>query len=142
MQPVLYDSSVYISALRQLNNAVLASRRADANVLLWLSAVVLQELYAGADDRARIAIEKLEHDFDKAKRILVPNLGDWTQAGKILSRLTTKYDYEQLGRARLTNDALIAMSAGRMGIRVITANERDFRRLAELRAFQWELAHF
>lgn len=142
MQPVLYDSSVYISALRQQNNAVFASRRTGANVLLWLSAVVLQELYAGADDRARIAIEKLEHDFDKAKRILVPNLGDWTQAGKILSRLTTKYDYEQLGRARLTNDALIAMSAGRMGIRVITANERDFRRLAELRAFQWEIAHF
>jgi predicted nucleic acid-binding protein len=142
MQPVLYDSSVYISALRQQNNAVLASRRTGANVLLWLSAVVLQELYAGADERARIAIEKLEHDFDKAKRILVPSLGDWTQTGKILSRLTTKYDYEPLGRARLTNDALIAMSAGRMGIRVITANERDFRRLAELRAFQWEIAHF
>ena len=141
MQPVLYDTSVYISALRQQNNAVLASRRADANVPLWLSAVVLQELYAGADEQARIAIEKLEHDFDKAERILVPNLGDWTEAGRILSRLTRKYDYEQLG-ARLTNDVLIAMSAGRMGIRVITANERDFRRLAGLRAFQWEIAHF
>jgi predicted nucleic acid-binding protein len=140
MQSVLYDTSVYISALRQQNNAVLASRRTGANLLLWLSAVVLQELYAGADEQARIAIEKLEHDFDKAKRILVPHLGDWAQAGKILSHLTTKYDYEQLGRARLTNDALIAMSAGRMGIRVITANERDFRRLAGLRAFQWEIA--
>ncbi|HEY4054669.1 MAG TPA: type II toxin-antitoxin system VapC family toxin [Terriglobales bacterium] len=140
MQPVLYDTSVYISALRQQNNAVLASRRTGANILLWLSAVVLQELYAGGDDQARIAIEKLEHDFDRAKRILVPNLGDWTQAGNILSRLTTKYNYEQPGRARLTNDALIAMSAGRMGIRVITANERDFRRLAELRPFQWEIA--
>jgi predicted nucleic acid-binding protein len=142
MQPVLYDTSVYISALRQQNNAVLLSRRAGANVLLWLSAVVLQELYAGADEQARIAIEKLEHDFDKAKRILVPNLADWTQTGKILSRFTTKSDYEQLGRARLTNDALIAMSAGRMGIRVITDNERDFRRLADLRAFQWEIADF
>jgi predicted nucleic acid-binding protein len=142
MQPVLYDTSVYISALRQQRTGVFAARRTGGNVLLWLSAVVLQELYAGADEPARIAIEKLEHDFDKAKRILVPNLGDWTQAGKILSRFTTKYDYEQLGRARLTNDALIAMSAGRMGIRVITANERDFRRLAELRAFQWEIADF
>jgi predicted nucleic acid-binding protein len=140
MQPVLYDTSIYISALRQQNNALLASRRTGANILLWLSAVVLQELYAGGDDQARIAIEKLEHDFDRAKRILVPNLGDWTQAGRILSRLTTKYDYEQLGKARLTNDALIAMSAGRMGIRVITANERDFHRLAELRPFQWEIA--
>jgi predicted nucleic acid-binding protein len=39
----------------------------------------------------------------------------------------------------LTNDALIAMSAGRVGITVITANERDFSRLAEFRIFQWRV---
>jgi len=27
-----------------------------------------------------------------------------------------------------------------MGIRVITTNERDFRRLAEFRNFQWQVA--
>ena len=32
-------------------------------------------------------LERLERDFDKAKRILVPNLTDWTQAGKVLARL-------------------------------------------------------
>jgi hypothetical protein len=37
---------------------------------------------------------------------------------------------------RLTNDALIATSAGRLGIRVITANERDFTKLAEFHVFQ------
>jgi len=31
------------------------------------------------------------------------------------------------------------MSAGRLGITVITANERDFRRLAEFRPFQWQV---
>ena len=40
------------------------------------------------------------------------------------------------GRGRLANDALIAMSAARRGATVITANERDFARLAEFRAFQ------
>jgi len=35
---------------------------------------------------------------------------------------------------------LIAISAGRQGITVITANERDFRRLAEFRTFQWQVA--
>jgi predicted nucleic acid-binding protein len=49
---------------------------------------------------------------------------DWTQAGRVLARLAAKYDYEQIGQG-LTNDALIAMSAGRLGIRVLTANERD-----------------
>jgi predicted nucleic acid-binding protein len=40
-------------------------------------------------------------------------------------------------RGRLTNDALIAMSAGRLGITVITANARDFEKLAKFRPFQW-----
>jgi len=52
--------------------------------------------------------------------------------------LGEKYDYEQIGQGRLTNDALIAMSLGRLGIRVFTANERDYRRLPEFRAFRWQ----
>jgi predicted nucleic acid-binding protein len=51
----------------------------------------------------------------------------------VLARLAAKYDYEQIGRGRLTNDALIAMSAGRSGITVITANARDFRKLGRIR---------
>jgi predicted nucleic acid-binding protein len=70
----------------------------------------------------------------------VPNLSDWTEVGRVLGRLAAKYGYETVGQARLTNDALIAVSAGRLGIRVITANERDFRRLAEFFAFQWQVA--
>jgi predicted nucleic acid-binding protein len=50
--------------------------------------------------------------------------------------LAIKYGCGQIGQGRLTNDALIAMSAGRLGIQVLTANERDYRRLAEFRAFQ------
>jgi hypothetical protein len=34
----------------------------------------------------------------------------------VLARVAAKYDYEQIGRGRLTNDALIAMSASRLGI--------------------------
>jgi predicted nucleic acid-binding protein len=89
--------------------------------------------------RARHAVERLERDFHRAKRILVPNLSDWTQTGKVLARLAAKYDYEQIGRGRLTNDALIAMSAGRSGITVITANARDFRKLAEFGSFRWQV---
>ena len=138
MQPVLFDSSIYITALRQGDHAV-ALRRFTTDTPLWLSAVVLEELYAGTADRDRQVVERLERDFDRAKRILVPNLSDWAQAGKVLARLAAKYHYEKTGQGRLTNDALIAMSAGRLGIRVITANERDFSRLAEFRTFQWQV---
>ena len=140
MQPVLFDSSIYISALRRGDEDAVALRRFAADAPLWLSAVVLEELYAGAADRNRQVVERLERDFERAKRILVPNLSDWTQTGTVLARVAAKYHYEKIGQGRLTNDALIAVSASRQGITVITANARDFRRLAEFRPFQWQLA--
>jgi len=140
VQGALFDTSIYIAAVRSRDDGVLAIRRLESGSLVWLSAVVLQELYAGAGDRGRPVVERLERDFDRAKRILVPNLSDWTQAGGVLSRLAAKYGYEQIGRGRLASDALIAMSAGRLGISVITTNERDFRRLAEFYPFQFQVA--
>ena len=142
MQPALFDTSIYISALRRGDDAALALRRLAAGAPPWMSAVVLEEIYAGAGDRERRSVERLERDFDRAKRILVPNVGDWAQTGKVLAHLAAKYNYERIGRGRLTNDALIAMSAGRMGILLITANARDFSRLAEFRAFHWQVASF
>jgi predicted nucleic acid-binding protein len=105
---------------------------------VWLSSIALEELYAGALRKDHPIIEKLEHDFDAAKRLLVPNLGDWTRTGRILARLAQKYGYESIGKARLTNDALLAMSAARTGMTIITANLRDFARLAEFRPFSWQ----
>lgn len=140
MQPALFATSVYVAALRRGDEGVLAIRRLDSGSVVWLSAIVLEELYAGAGDRGQHVVKRLERDFDRAKRVLVPNLSDWTEAGRVLSRLAAKYNYEQIGQGRLTNDALIAMSAGRLGIRVITANELDFGRLAEFHNFQWQVA--
>lgn len=131
MNPVLFDTSVYVSALRQKTDAALQLRQMAAGAPIWLSAVVLEELYAGADARSSRAVERLECDFDRARRMLVPNLTDWAQAGKVLARLALKYGYEHIGQGRLTNDALIAASATRLGITVITANARDFKRLSE-----------
>jgi predicted nucleic acid-binding protein len=139
MQPALLDTSIYISALRRADDAALALRRLAADAPLWLSSVVLEELYAGVRDPGRHIVERLERDFERANRILVPNLSDWAQAGKVLSHLAAKYNYERVGQGRLTHDTLIAMSAGRMGITVITANERDFRLLAEFRSFRWQV---
>src|ERR1039458_6442244 len=91
MQPALFDSSIYITALRRGDDAALALRRSAADAPLWLSAVVLEELYAGAADRDRQVVERLERDFNRAKRILVPNLSDWTQAGRVLARLAAMH---------------------------------------------------
>jgi predicted nucleic acid-binding protein len=139
MKAVLLDSSIYIAALRD-EDTVLRLERITAGTVLWLSAVVLEELYAGAGVRDRQFVEEMEHRFRQAAKILVPSLDDWIDGGKALARLAAKYDYEQIGRSRLTNDALIAASAARMDIQVITANARDFQRLAEFTTLSWQLA--
>jgi predicted nucleic acid-binding protein len=139
MQSVLFDTSIYITALRMGDDTALGLRRIAIGATVWLSSVVLEELYTGVSGRNRHAVERLERDFHRAGRILVPNLTDWTQTGKVLALLAAKYDYEQIGKGRLTNDALIAMSAGRLGITVITANARDFGKLAEFRPLQWRV---
>jgi len=140
MAPVLFDTSIYIAALRMDAGAASSLGRMAGGQPVWLSAVVLEELYAGASGRSRRAVERLERDFDRARRILVPNLTDWTETGKVLALIAAKYGYERGGRGRLTNDALMAMSAGRLGITLVTSNARDFGKLAEFRRFQWRVS--
>lgn len=139
MQPVLFDTSIYIAVLRDKRDAAFRLRQIADRAPVWLSAVVLEELYAGAKGRNQKIVERLQRDFDRARRILIPNLTDWAQTGKVLARLARKYDYEQIGRGRLTNDTLIASSASRWGITILTANTRDFERLSEFLAFRWRV---
>jgi predicted nucleic acid-binding protein len=144
LSAVVFDTSVYIAALRRGGEFVLRSRRAarkgQTNTLpLWLSAVVLEELLVGASDRkARQALRRLEREFNSINRLLVPNLTDWSVTGTVLNQFGGRFGFETVSRSRLTNDALIAMSAARQGLTLQTTNVRDFGKLAEIRAFQWE----
>jgi predicted nucleic acid-binding protein len=140
MTQILYDTSVYATALRQGDEDILLTRSLQNGSLLWLSAVVLEELYAGAATPAiRKAIAKLERDFIGTKRMLTPALSDWTKTGHILASIAMKYGYESIGRGRLTNDVLIAVSAARQGVTLLTVNERDFARIAEFCPVEWQL---
>ena len=144
MPGILFDTSVYISALRSGDFSVLSTRRAarrgeSQDRPLWLSVVVLEELLVGArDKRMKKLLAHLERDFERAGRLLVPLQSDWTATGQVLALTGEKYGYEEVGRARMTNDALIAMSSSRSGIVVQTLNDGDYRKIAEFRPFEWE----
>ncbi len=136
---VLFDSSVYIGAFRGDRDAGPIFERWRRKAPIWVSSVVLEELYAGADAAGARLVAKLERDFERARRVLVPNLSDWTETGRILAKIGAKYGFERIGQGRLTNDALIAASAARCGIEVITGNPRDFARLAEFCPLEWRV---
>ena len=78
--PFLFDSSIYIKAFRIAGEAAVLFQRWEQESPLWLSSVVLEEFYAGADRTASRLLTKLEHDFELAGRILTPNRSDWTRA--------------------------------------------------------------
>lgn len=102
----------------------------------YMSVVVLQELTIGAADDSRIKVlSAARREYEKAGRLLVPNAEDWWQTGKIINALQRGLKSQQGGQTpkiiaqekyRLTNDVLIARTAKREGVTVVTDNARDF----------------
>ena len=144
MAGVVFDSSIYIDAQRRKDASLLAARNFQVGsekglCPLYLSAVVLEELLVGATNSATQKLcLKLEKDFAKAGRLLVPSRSDWTTGGQVLCEIGKKYDFDTVKGARMTNDALIAMSVARHGFKIFTKNGKDFARIAEFRPFDWE----
>jgi predicted nucleic acid-binding protein len=139
MNPVLFDTSVYIASLRRGEDQIMQTRNLEHGSPLCLSAVVLEELYAGANVAGRRRLTRLERDFEKIGRLLVPTLSDWSRTGNVLAQIGRKYGVERIGRGRLTNDTLIGTSASRLGITLLTINERDFGKIAEFCPLKWDL---
>jgi len=138
-KPAVFDTSVYIMALRQGHSDILQKRQ-DENSPLRLSAIILEELYAGASDKKSIkTLTKFENEFTKINRLLVPNQTDWSIAGQILNKIGEKYGFDKIGKARLTNDTLLAMSVARRGFKSFTSNAKDFKLVEEFREFEWEI---
>ena len=82
--------------------------------------------------------QRMEREFLKIGRLLVPDRRDWTSAGQVLAKVGQKHGFNLVGRARLTNDAVIAMSVASHGFTIQTKNPGDFQLIAEFRPFDWE----
>ena len=104
-----------------------------------MSAVVLQELVAGANDASAIKeMERLRQEYRKANKLLVPDEEDWWHVGLVLNALqrgrrskkTGKIPRMTIGeRLRIINDVLIARTAKRASVMVVTDNIGDFEKI-------------
>jgi len=102
-----------------------------------MSAVVVEELYAGAlDAPSGKLIDKLFDAFANLGRLVTPDAADWQKAGKIVAKLGQTSGFEQKFPARITHDILIALTARKTGARVVTGNTRDFIRIREFLDFK------
>ncbi len=100
-----------------------------------MSAVVIQELAAGARDNTRLKeLNDARRYYEKEGRLLVPTGEDWWLAGKVLNSLyrvvKQQVDAEPTReQMRIVRDVLIARTAKRSNATVITKNISDFERI-------------
>lgn len=127
MPKYVYDTSIYISKLAD---------RIPPLKTLYASSVVLFERMTSANNRSEYnshlgAWQQAERD----KLLIVPNREDWKQAGQISYRLAQERKQEAGGKSpkrtakvkqEIALDCLIAVSAAREGVTVVTTNAGDF----------------
>jgi predicted nucleic acid-binding protein len=124
---VLFDTNVYIR---------FGPDQLEAS---YMSAVVIQELTAGARDGAVVRqLSEFRRDFEKRGRLLVPTGEDWWHAGKILNAMHRGLKSRRAGRVsaipkeeqqRILRDVLIARTAKRANVAIVTEDVSDFVRI-------------
>lgn len=131
----LCDTSVYIPFINQgISHPVFTE---SVRPVLYMSMVVLAELYAGSHDANSIKlVDRLYNTFLSVGRLIVPNNEDWRKTGMIMAKVGQKYGFEAKYLAKIQNDILIACSARKIGAFIVTQNKKDFRRIKEFIDFK------
>lgn len=136
-----FDTNIFIDGFR--DEAVQEEIFAFLNRALpftYLSAVVLQELAAGA--RSPRAARDVQHGifdpFERRGRVFGPSVAAFAQSGRVLAALAAREGWGLLDeKPSLANDTLIAVSCREQGIMLIT-KDADFKRVAPLvRGFRY-----
>lgn len=133
---IILDTSVYIPFI----NRGISYPTAELTIgkpLLYMSAVVIEELYAGALDKVSVKLlDKMYKTFESLRRLITPSASDWQKGWQIIAKLGNKYGFEGRFLARIQNDVLLALSVRQIGAFLVTNNTRDFLRIKEFVDFK------
>jgi predicted nucleic acid-binding protein len=137
---VLFDTNVYIEAIRLGLAADLSQLLLSTIPRMYLSAVVVQELYAGAlDPLGERLVATFVSQTERTGRIVIPTYRDWKETGRISGRINRQQPAERSRIPRLVNDILLALSAVQIGATLCTFNGKDFRLIARYKKFSLEV---
>ncbi len=127
-RPLVADTTAFVRAIRQADRQFIDAVRLGQ---IWLSAVVACELYAGtrSAEEAHL-LDRLVHGARQRERLLVPIIGDWVAAGRLLAR-RSRLQGALRPREHLA-DVLIVVSAARVRAEILTANRVHFEAWADL----------
>ena len=125
------DTNVFVDAIRDVTfAAALAAFLERALSTTFLSAVVVQELRAGA--RTRAQVRQLEasifRPFERRGRVFAPSISAFRESGRLLAELAAREGWPAIhADPSLGNDALLAVSCRERGFTLITSDQ-DFDR--------------
>jgi predicted nucleic acid-binding protein len=128
---LVLDTSIYIPFINQgITHPTIEIRQGSP--LIYMCAVVIEELYAGALDVSSVKLlDKMHDTFSSMGRLIIPDETDWQKTGKVVAQLGKKYGFEKMFLLRITNDILIATTVRKIGAFVVTNNQKDFIRIQE-----------
>jgi predicted nucleic acid-binding protein len=130
-----FDTNIYIDAFRDsAAEAALLAFLERALRFTFLSAVVMQELAAGA--RTPAQVRELERSifrpFVRRRRLFTPMTTAFVRSGRLIAALAAREGWTAIhDNPSLLNDALLAASCREAGITLIT-NDSDFERFVPL----------
>ena len=131
MSQFLLDTNAVIALLKTNDSAVRRRIRENSPKDVFISTVVMFELYYGAYRSARV-----QRNLELLENILLPKLefdsGDAMAAGQIRAILA------EAGTPIGPYDVLIAGQALSRGMCLVTRNTREFQRVAGLQVTDWE----
>lgn len=106
---------------------------------IFMSSVVAMELFAGCrTNLQQRELASLLKPFERAGRMLTPTHACFSEAGRVLAGLGAD-GVQAVERRSLVNDVLIAVTAARNGVVVVTANVKDFSRIERHTPVRWML---
>jgi predicted nucleic acid-binding protein len=130
-----FDTNIFVDGFRRADaQADILAFLTRALPFTWLSAVVMQELAAGARTArtAREVQRGVFEPFERRGRVFAPSAAAFVESGRVLARLAAREGWQILDEnPSLLNDALIAVSCRERGVVLIT-NDGDFTRLSPL----------
>jgi len=132
------DSSLYIDALRtEEGRRTLHAFQEAFAPFLHLSAVVAQELRAGVPSHTASKFEAAVFaPYERRDRVITPSYAAWKETGRVLAELVVPSQWRAV-TCSFVNDVLLAMSCREAGAILVTANTRDFARIASVRKFDF-----
>jgi predicted nucleic acid-binding protein len=121
----ILHSSIYIENLR---TGRLEQELQELPYVVRCSAVVLAELSRGARSRE---MKQFVRGLERNLRVITPTEREWSESGRIVSRIAEARSYDAHRTREIHFDVLIALSARRIGALLITLKAADFRTILE-----------